>query len=168
MPQVHECRTTMCPSCGRVGNGEQQAFLSLDGVLKGDIPAAAAVGFGFRALGGRPVANANVVRNLGLRDLKTGLLPGEQAKTDTTTATGQSSWVAGDNVGASGIDDSNLSERTATLNLAEGDSKSLNTGSVKPGDSSEDLLQLYLDYDEDSVSGRPQEESVGGIAKTHV
>lgn len=78
-PLQDECTATLCPSCGRAGAGEDLSFLSIDGVLKGDIPPSAAVGYGFRGMGGRPVANANIVKNLGLRDPKTGLLP-EQAQ----------------------------------------------------------------------------------------
>lgn len=75
--ESRECRTMLCPQCGRGGNGEEMSFMSIDGVLKGDIPPTAALGFGFRALGARPVADAKVVKNLGLRDPKTGLLPGQ-------------------------------------------------------------------------------------------
>lgn len=73
--QAEECSATLCPRCGRGGMGEDLAWLSIDGVLKGDVPATAAVGYGFRALGGRPVADANIVKNLGLRDPETGELP---------------------------------------------------------------------------------------------
>lgn len=78
VPEHQECKTTLCPRCGRAGLGEYQGYLNLDGILKGDIPPTAAVGYGFRPLGGRPVANANVVKNLGLRDPKTGLLPDQK------------------------------------------------------------------------------------------
>lgn len=76
-----ECKITLCSACGRAGAGEDMSFLSIDGVLKGDIPPSAAVGYGFRGIGGRPVANTNTVKNLGRRDLKTGLLPHQEQKT---------------------------------------------------------------------------------------
>lgn len=79
-PLQDECTATLCPSCGRAGAGEDLSFLSIDGVLRGDIPPSAAVGYGFRGMGGRPVANANIVKNLGLRDPKTGLLPEQTQK----------------------------------------------------------------------------------------
>lgn len=84
LPQIEECRINPCTHCGRFGNGEQQTLLSLDGNLSGDIPPSAAVGLGFLSLGGRPVANANIVENLGLRDPATGLLQSQK---------GQSGWL---------------------------------------------------------------------------
>ncbi|CAN8097312.1 unnamed protein product [Discula destructiva] len=178
MPQVEECRTTLCPRCGRVGNGEQQAFLSLDGVLNGDIPPAAAVGFGFRALGGRPVANANIVKNLGLRDPQTGLLPGQRSNVETAAGAGaaaakESAQAAGDNAKGSGMDDSKLSERTAALNLDDASNSphadGLNTaaGSLKAVDSDDDLFQLYMDSEEDTLAGSLQESPVEDVENLH-
>lgn len=80
-PLGNECMVTVCSACGRGGTGEDMSFLSIDGVLKGDIPPSAAVGYGFRGIGGRPVANANIVKNLGLQDPKTGQLPHHAQKT---------------------------------------------------------------------------------------
>jgi hypothetical protein len=53
----HACR----PSC------ELRAHLSLNGILRGEIPPTAAIGFGFHLTGTRPVNPADVVRNIGLR-----------------------------------------------------------------------------------------------------
>lgn len=148
MPQAEECKTSLCPRCGRVGAGEQQSFLSLDGVLKGDIPPSAAVGFGFRALGGRPVANANIVRNLGLRDPKTGLLPGQTAKGTAAESAGGGSGERDE------VQDAKLVERTAALKMDEAeiheDPEGAKTpdGSLKADDSDVDLVQLYMDSED--------------------
>lgn len=91
LPQIEECRINPCTHCGRFGNGEQQTLLSLDGNLSGDIPPSAAVGLGFLSLGGRPVANANIVENLGLRDPATGLLQSQKAKVAATVASSSES-----------------------------------------------------------------------------
>lgn len=155
VPQVEECRVTLCPRCGRMANGEQQSFLNLDAILMGDIPPSAAVGFGFRAMGGRPVANANIVKNMGLRDPKTGLLPGQKPR-DAAVQT----------AGASNMDDSQLSESTAALDLDDdnGDTSGETHGpetpaiSVKDTDSAEDLVQMYMDTDDDTLSGSLQED----------
>lgn len=79
-PLREECTITLCPNCGRAGAGEDQSSLSIDGVLKGDIPPSAAVGYGFRGMGGRPVADVNVVKTLGLRDPASGSLPRQLQK----------------------------------------------------------------------------------------
>lgn len=141
-PQAEECRISLCPRCGRAGAGEQQSFLSLDGALKGDVPPSTAVGFGFRALGGRPVANANIVKRLGLRDPKTGLLPGQEAKN-----TGAQSAMGGSGSGA---------ERTIALNVDDSETSDVSEGpktpdgSLKTSDSDEDLVQLYMDSEEEA------------------
>lgn len=75
VPQREECKTTLCPGCGRGGMAEEQSYLSIGGVLNNDFPPTASVGYGFRPLGGRPIADANIVRNLGLRDPTKVLLP---------------------------------------------------------------------------------------------
>ncbi|KAI0541480.1 hypothetical protein GGR58DRAFT_529155 [Xylaria digitata] len=53
----HRCR----PSC------ELRSYLSLDGILNGDIPPTAATGFGFHRMRIRPIVNAGIVREIGLR-----------------------------------------------------------------------------------------------------
>ncbi|KAJ4392040.1 hypothetical protein N0V93_005661 [Gnomoniopsis smithogilvyi] len=159
MPQIEECRTSLCPRCGRAGAGEQQSFLNLDGVLKGDIPPSAAVGFGFRALGGRPVANANIVRNLGLRDPKTGLLPGQKA----TDAAAVSAVNGGKSEEAKDV---KLVERTSALKLDDAETSEDSEGpktpdtSQKADDSDEDLVQLYLDSEENNADPVPNNERV--------
>jgi hypothetical protein len=63
---------TLCPSEHKVchycrPHHADRAFLSLNAVANGEVPPAAAVGFGFSYMGQRPVANANIVKNLGCR-----------------------------------------------------------------------------------------------------
>lgn len=146
MPQSEECTISLCPRCGRSGAGEQQSFLSLDGVLKGDIPPSAAVGFGFRALGGRPVANANIVRNLGLREPKTGLRPHQKAQESEALNTDRS-------VQNCETREDELGERTVAFHVddlersKDGEGPRTTGGSPTVEESDEDLVQLYVDAD---------------------
>ena len=55
----------ICPFCRP--SAADRAYLSLNAVANGEIPPTAATGFGFHLLGERPVVDANVVRNIGLR-----------------------------------------------------------------------------------------------------
>jgi hypothetical protein len=57
-----ECRHTICPKCDNTDQGK--TIVSLDAVLNGDISPSLAVGLSFED-SGRPVADANVVKNLG-------------------------------------------------------------------------------------------------------
>lgn len=78
MSEAEECRNTLCPACGRGGNAQELSYLSIDGIVKGDIPPSVAVGWGFRPLCSRPIADLAIVKNMGLRDSVTGLLPGQE------------------------------------------------------------------------------------------
>ncbi|CAM1510170.1 Fc.00g005050.m01.CDS01 [Cosmosporella sp. VM-42] len=60
-----ECMYKICPFCRP--SAADRAYLSLNAVADGEIPPTAATGFGFHLLGERPVVDANVVRELGLR-----------------------------------------------------------------------------------------------------
>jgi hypothetical protein len=60
-----ECQFKCCHNCRPTC--EARSYLSVDGILKDDIPATAAVGFGFHLLGSRPVINADIVKNIGSR-----------------------------------------------------------------------------------------------------
>ncbi|KAI0178411.1 hypothetical protein BJ166DRAFT_50503 [Pestalotiopsis sp. NC0098] len=62
---LKECQFKCCHRCRPTC--EPRSYLSLDGVVKGDIPASAAVGFGFHQHGSRPVMDAEVVKNIGYR-----------------------------------------------------------------------------------------------------
>ena len=65
-PQVkNECCYTVCPRC-RPGCADR-ASLSMDGVVNGEIPPAAAVGFGFHLMGERPVVNSEILKTIGRR-----------------------------------------------------------------------------------------------------
>lgn len=145
MPQAEECTISLCPRCGRLGAGEQQSFLSLDGVLKGDIPPSAAVGFGFRALGGRPVSNANIVRNLGLRDPETGLLPHRMVQQDAIVIAERG--VRRDQAN----EDKLFNHSTAAFHTNENgvtedfEGPKMHQGSSTVVDNDEDLVQLYVD-----------------------
>jgi hypothetical protein len=55
-----DCQYRVCPRCRPVC--VDRAFLSLDAVAAGEIPPTAAAGFGFEALGGRPVIDKNVIK----------------------------------------------------------------------------------------------------------
>ncbi|RGP80222.1 hypothetical protein FLONG3_1756 [Fusarium longipes] len=58
--QSKNCQYKVCPRCRPVC--VDRAFLSLDAVAAGEIPLTAAAGFGFEALGGRPVIDKDVVK----------------------------------------------------------------------------------------------------------
>ncbi|KAH6647250.1 hypothetical protein BKA67DRAFT_663586 [Truncatella angustata] len=60
-----ECQFKCCHNCRPTC--ESRSYLSLDGILKDDIPASAAVGFGFHLQGTRPVIDADIVKNIGYR-----------------------------------------------------------------------------------------------------
>lgn len=227
VPQREECKTTLCPNCGRSGMAEEQSFLSIDGVLKGDYPPTAAVGYGFRALGGRPVVDANIVKNLGLRDLKTGLLPeqtqkikdyeeakaiakGKAIKSDGHTAevvevagpqkmevtetdeNAQSDSSkpanievgikAGKNTSAEKVEDSvkavkhidtkMIVELTGSLKISSKEgpvqADATNTSSDASfdcEDSNDDVIQLYVDSDEDTLGNNAQNDEGSAIAK---
>ncbi|WDK15123.1 hypothetical protein CGRA01v4_06404 [Colletotrichum graminicola] len=60
-----ECKYKICPYC-RPG-GADRAYISLDGVAEGSIPATAATGYGFHLFRQRPICSSSLVANLGLR-----------------------------------------------------------------------------------------------------
>lgn len=157
--QAEECKTTLCPRCGRGGMGEEISWLSISGVLKGDIPPTTAVGYGFRALGGRPMADANIVKNLGLRDPNTGFLSGHMPKCQ------EISHIAPENINSrmqegSGTvtcvqstqtgDLSETIEGTTFLNMEDTDNPPVASGHKTPSNTSantsnsdEDFIDLY-------------------------
>lgn len=57
-----DCQYRVCPRCRPVC--ADRAFLSLDAVANGEIPPTAAAGFGFEALGGRPVIDKDVIKSI--------------------------------------------------------------------------------------------------------
>ncbi|KAJ0302860.1 hypothetical protein COL516b_006903 [Colletotrichum fioriniae] len=60
-----ECQYKICSYC-RPG-GADRAYISLDGIAKGNIPATAATGYGFHLFRERPVCNSQLLANIGLR-----------------------------------------------------------------------------------------------------
>lgn len=61
----YECQYKVCQACHSLG--KEKSWTSLDAVLSGDILPTTATGFGFSHLGVRPVGDANILRNIGLR-----------------------------------------------------------------------------------------------------
>lgn len=57
------CEYTICPRC-RPGAADR-AYLSLNAIADGEIAPTAAVGYGFHAIGFRPVVDAEILRNIG-------------------------------------------------------------------------------------------------------
>ncbi|TLS30520.1 hypothetical protein PpBr36_03674 [Pyricularia pennisetigena] len=60
-----ECDMEFCHACRPYF--AERSYLSLNGIVNGDVPATAALGFGFHAYSSRPLYNPKVARNLGLR-----------------------------------------------------------------------------------------------------
>ncbi|KAI1777763.1 hypothetical protein F4818DRAFT_407874 [Hypoxylon cercidicola] len=63
--ESEECRFRCCRTCRP--SAEWRSFLSLDAVMNGEIPPAAATGFGFHRMGTRPVIDSDKLKNIGLR-----------------------------------------------------------------------------------------------------
>lgn len=167
--QAEECKATLCPRCGRAGMGEDLSWLSIDGVLKGDIPASAAVGYGFRALGGRPVADANIVKNLGRRDPETGQLPEKTLKGKDECLIAESPDIKASTeeeeaLGSPMADENNkpLQDTEGRNLLAMGDweispeMERLDSASImadKGSEDNEDLIDFYVNSEEGRSSG---------------
>ncbi|KAI8634688.1 hypothetical protein F5Y19DRAFT_121303 [Xylariaceae sp. FL1651] len=79
----HRCR----PSC------EARSYLSLDGVVNGEVPPSAATGFGFHRMGIRPVVDVRVVRDIGLRPVP---WPRAQVRPLPSLPSSRSSWTLSD------------------------------------------------------------------------
>jgi hypothetical protein len=62
---ANECQHKVCQDCHSIG--KDKSWLSLNGVLNGDIPPQATTGFSFSHIGVRPEADAEVVSNIGCR-----------------------------------------------------------------------------------------------------
>jgi len=60
-----ECQFKCCHTC-RPTLGER-AYLSLNGIANGDIPATATIGFGFHLQKRRPVTSVDIIKTIGLR-----------------------------------------------------------------------------------------------------
>ncbi|KAI1423849.1 hypothetical protein F5Y12DRAFT_798005 [Xylaria sp. FL1777] len=79
----HHCR----PSC------EPRSYLSLDGIIHGEIPPTVATGFGFHRMRTRPVVNAKIVRAIGLRPVP---WPREKSHIYPSPPSSQSTWTLSD------------------------------------------------------------------------
>lgn len=174
MSQSSECKGKSCPYCGRRGRREPQTFLSIDSVLKSDFSPTAAGGYGFHC---RPVANANVVKNLGLRDPKTGLLPGQiqKVKNNKEDMSGKKEDGVAKNVEGTGSEKAQVAtealtnvelveaekfeliEATASLHM-DGQEYSndhlgpeaISKAVANDDDSSDDVIQIYVDSNTNS------------------
>ncbi|KAK4177261.1 hypothetical protein QBC36DRAFT_372003 [Triangularia setosa] len=60
-----ECQHKVCHRCHPIGR--QKSWVSLDGVLNGDIPPTVATGYSFSQVRMRPCVDAEIVKNLGYR-----------------------------------------------------------------------------------------------------
>lgn len=130
--ETQECKQTLCPPCGKGMMGQEVAFLDLDGVLRGDIPPTVALGYGFRKYG-RPIADANTVRNIGLRKVSE---ENDQAVQTVPTE--------GNKVEECIVSDAKDEDETGLTTLTDAPVNPSNTF-LNMADSSEDLLELYTD-----------------------
>ncbi|KAI0448147.1 hypothetical protein F4803DRAFT_567728 [Xylaria telfairii] len=76
-----ECELQCCHPCRPSFAG--RSFLSLNAIVNGDIPPTAATGFGFDAMGTWPVADARILRYIGLRPVP---LPRRRDQSDSETS----------------------------------------------------------------------------------
>ena len=60
-----ECQHKVCSACYR--SGKPKSWLSLNGILNGEVPPTVATGFSFLYLQARPIVDATIVKNLGYR-----------------------------------------------------------------------------------------------------
>jgi hypothetical protein len=63
--QHGECQFKVCGRCRP--SFRERAYLNLDAIVNGDIPATAVAGFGFNLLGNRPVVSTELMKSIGLR-----------------------------------------------------------------------------------------------------
>lgn len=65
--QADECQYKCCHRCRPALLG--RSYLSLNGIVEGEIPTTAVTGFGFHHAGARPVMDVDIVKNLGCRSV---------------------------------------------------------------------------------------------------
>lgn len=136
--ETQECRQTLCPACGKGMMGEQVSFVDLDGILRGDIPPTVALGYGFRK-SGRPIADANILRNIGLRKA-----PEKKDQVVQDVQPAQTVQSEGNKVEECVESNSKDEDETGLTNLSDAPLNPSNTF-LNMADSSEDLLELYTD-----------------------
>ncbi|GKT51638.1 uncharacterized protein ColSpa_11819 [Colletotrichum spaethianum] len=100
-----ECQYKICPYC-RPG-GADRAYISLDGVAEGSIPATAATGYGFHLFRQRPVCSSSLIANLGLRSASA------STETSASASFGTSSGASNNVV----VDERLASQLASQLNL---------------------------------------------------
>lgn len=135
--EAQECKQTLCPACGKGMMGEEVSYIDLDGILKGDIPPTVALGYGFRK-SGRPIADVNVVRDLGLRKV-----PEKNDRAVQTAHGSQTAQGGGKKDGEGSVSDT-IDDDEAGLNHSTDPLTPCNT-LLNMTDSSEDLLELYTE-----------------------
>lgn len=86
-----ECQAKFCHNCRP--SCELRSYLSLDGILNGDVPPTAATGFGFHRRRARPIIDARAIQDIGLRPVP---WPRLQPQTYPSSPSSQSSWTLSD------------------------------------------------------------------------
>ncbi|KAJ8123348.1 hypothetical protein O1611_g9613 [Lasiodiplodia mahajangana] len=86
-----ECQAKYCHNCRP--SCQSRAYLSLDGILHGEVPATAATGFGFHRTRERPVIDARVIQEIGLRPVP---WPRLQPHKCASSMSSQSTWSLSD------------------------------------------------------------------------
>ncbi|KAI1116199.1 hypothetical protein F5Y14DRAFT_459677 [Nemania sp. NC0429] len=86
-----ECQAKFCHNCRP--SCELRSYLSLDGILNGDVPPTAATGFGFHRLRSRPIIDARAIKDIGLRPVP---WPRLQPQTYPSSPSSRSSWTLSD------------------------------------------------------------------------
>ncbi|KAI1282530.1 hypothetical protein F5Y07DRAFT_411017 [Xylaria sp. FL0933] len=109
-----ECQQKYCHTCRP--SCEPRSYLSLNGIANGEIPPTAAIGFGFHQIGTRPVVNAEVVKNIGLRPVP---WPRAESHVYSPSASSQSTWSLSDIIEGQ-ILETNYVESEPNLDLGEG------------------------------------------------
>ncbi|KAK9770305.1 hypothetical protein SCAR479_13046 [Seiridium cardinale] len=104
-----ECQFKCCHICRPTC--ESRSYLSLDGILKDDIPPTAAVGFGFHLQGTRPVIDANIVKQIGYRAVP---LPRPARRDYGTPASSPSMWSILDVIDEQIVEMARLEDETDT------------------------------------------------------
>lgn len=143
--EAQECKQTLCPACGKGMMGEEVSFLDLDGILRGDIPPTVALGYSFRK-SGRPIADANIVRNIGLRKV-----PEKSDRALQTAEGSQTVHSEGNKAEERRMSDAKDEDETGLKTLTDAPLTPSNTF-LNMTDSSEDLLELYTDGSSVEVS----------------
>ncbi|KAI0526642.1 hypothetical protein F5B22DRAFT_655765 [Xylaria bambusicola] len=86
-----ECQAKYChycrPSC------EPRSYLSLNGIMSGEVPPTVATGYGFHRMKARPIVDATIIRDIGLRPVP---WPRVKAHICPSSPSSQSTWSLSD------------------------------------------------------------------------